>query len=84
MNVALDKDMAAHVQDGAEAEGIDVRTRVAASTEIEHDADGRPVAVHVGDEVLPRRPRRRSPPASSPRSSIAEEAGLQTGDKRRA
>jgi NADPH-dependent 2,4-dienoyl-CoA reductase/sulfur reductase-like enzyme len=49
MNIALDPDMAEHVQDGAEEEGIDVRlaTRV---DEIECDDDGHPIAVHVEGE----------------------------------
>lgn len=79
MNVALDKDMAAHVQEGAEAEGIDVRT-ASPVTEIEHDAGGRPVAVHVEDEVFPA-DHVVLATGVKPAVDFAEEAGLETGDR---
>ena len=79
MNVALDKDMAAHVQEGAEAEGIDVRTS-AGVTEIEHDEHGRPKAVHVEDQVFPA-DHVVLATGVKPATEVAKAAGLQTGDK---
>jgi NADPH-dependent 2,4-dienoyl-CoA reductase/sulfur reductase-like enzyme len=52
MRIALDPDMAEHVQDAAEGEGIDVRLSTEV-TGVELDGDGRPVAVHAGDERFP-------------------------------
>jgi NADPH-dependent 2,4-dienoyl-CoA reductase/sulfur reductase-like enzyme len=52
MGIALDADVAEHVQSAAEAEGVDVRLSTEV-TEIEVDGDGEPVAVLAGDERFP-------------------------------
>jgi NADPH-dependent 2,4-dienoyl-CoA reductase/sulfur reductase-like enzyme len=78
MNIALDADMAAHVQRGAESEGIDVRTGCPLEA-IEAGPDGRPAVVHAGGErfdadhvVLAT--------GVKPATAIAEAAGLEVGE----
>jgi NADPH-dependent 2,4-dienoyl-CoA reductase/sulfur reductase-like enzyme len=78
MNVALDPDMAEHVQEGAEQEGIDVRLG-AKVEQIECDDDGHANAVVVDGEriaadtiVLAT--------GVKPETSIARDAGLATGE----
>jgi NADPH-dependent 2,4-dienoyl-CoA reductase/sulfur reductase-like enzyme len=78
MNVALDKDMAAHVQEGAEGEGIDVRTS-SPVTEIEVGPNGKPVAVHVEDERFPA-DHVVLATGVHPAVEIAKDAGLELGE----
>jgi NADPH-dependent 2,4-dienoyl-CoA reductase/sulfur reductase-like enzyme len=78
MNIALDADIAEHVQDGAEDEGIEVRlaTRV---DQIECDDEGHPIAVHIegerveADVVI-------VATGVRPDTQIAVDAGLEAGD----
>ena len=78
MNVALDKDMAEHVQEGAEAERIDVRTSFPV-TEIELGGDGHPRAVHANGEVFPA-DHVVLATGVRPAVDVAKQAGLQTGE----
>jgi NADPH-dependent 2,4-dienoyl-CoA reductase/sulfur reductase-like enzyme len=78
MPVALDADMAMHVQDGAESDGIVVRLSMPLE-EIEHDERGRPRVVRAGGErieadhvVLAAGVR--------PATQLARDAGLPVGD----
>ena len=78
MGIALDADMAKHVQDGAEEEGIDVRLQCPLES-IEHDAEGHPVAVHTAlgsfpaDHVV-------LATGVKPETRLAREAGLEVGE----
>jgi len=79
MPIALDADMASHVQDGAEAEGIDVRLSLPLE-EIELDGDGRPRAVRAGGETF-RADHVVMATGVRPETAIAAEAGLRLGDR---
>ena len=78
MPVALDPDMAEHVQRGAEAAGIDVRLDTPLEA-IEHDSDGRPTAVHAGGEVFPA-DHVVLAAGVKPAVQIARDAGLEIGE----
>jgi NADPH-dependent 2,4-dienoyl-CoA reductase/sulfur reductase-like enzyme len=78
MPIALDPDMAAHVQDGAEAEGIDIRLSDPVER-IEHDAQGKPVAVHTADGPI-QADHVVLATGVRPATDVAREAGLKTGD----
>jgi NADPH-dependent 2,4-dienoyl-CoA reductase/sulfur reductase-like enzyme len=78
MPTTLDADMAAHVQEGAEAEGIKVRVSDPVES-IELGDDGRPIAVHTAGEriaadhvVLAT--------GVEPAVDIARDAGLEVGE----
>jgi NADPH-dependent 2,4-dienoyl-CoA reductase/sulfur reductase-like enzyme len=78
MPIALDADMAAHVQDGAESEGI--RVQLSSPLEaIEHDDDGRPTGVRTADGLL-RADHVVVATGVKAETAIAAAAGLQTGD----
>ena len=78
MPVALDPDMAEHVQRGAEAEGIDIRLSTPLE-EIVHDSDGRPREVRAGGEVFPA-DHIVLAAGVKPAVQIAREAGLEIGE----
>ncbi len=78
MRVALDPEVAAHVQAATEAEGVDVRLSTEV-TGVELDDDGRPAAVLAGDErfaadhvVLAT--------GVKAETTLARDAGLEVGD----
>jgi NADPH-dependent 2,4-dienoyl-CoA reductase/sulfur reductase-like enzyme len=74
----FDPDMARHIQDGAEQEGIQVRLEDPVE-EIEHDADGRPIAVRTASARLPA-DHVVLATGVRPATRIAAEAGLQLGE----
>jgi NADPH-dependent 2,4-dienoyl-CoA reductase/sulfur reductase-like enzyme len=78
MPVALDADMAEHVQRGAESEGIDVRLSTPLE-EIVHDSDGRPCEVRAGGEVFPA-DHVVLAAGVKPEIGIARDAGLEVGE----
>jgi NADPH-dependent 2,4-dienoyl-CoA reductase/sulfur reductase-like enzyme len=78
MPIALDADMAVHVQDGAESEGIDVRLSCPLE-EIELDGDGKPRAVRAGGEVLPAEHVVMAT-GVKPETALAAAAGLKVGE----
>ena len=78
MGIAFDADMAKHVQDGAEEEGIDVRLNCAVEG-IDLDDDGRPVAVRTAGGVL-EADHVVLATGVKPATQIAQEAGLEVGE----
>ncbi len=78
MGIAFDADMARHVQDGAEEEGIDVRLNCAVEG-IDLDDDGRPVAVRTADAVF-EADHVVLATGVKPATQIAQEAGLEVGE----
>jgi NADPH-dependent 2,4-dienoyl-CoA reductase/sulfur reductase-like enzyme len=78
MPITLDADMAEHVQEGAEAEGIDVRLSDPVER-IEHDDDGNPIAVHTEHDRI-RADHVVVSTGVKPDTQIAQDAGLQVGD----
>jgi NADPH-dependent 2,4-dienoyl-CoA reductase/sulfur reductase-like enzyme len=78
MPIALDADMALHVQSGAEREGIEVRLSLPLE-EIVQDAEGHPVMVRAGGEEL-RADHIVIAAGVKAEVAIAEAAGLEIGE----
>ena len=78
MGIALDADVAEHVQTAAEGEGIDVRLSTEV-TEIEVDGDGAPVGVLAGGERFPADHVVLATGVKA-ETGLAEAAGLQLGE----
>ena len=78
MPIALDADMAAHVQEGAEGEGIRVQLSCPLES-IELDGEGRPRAVHTAEGVL-RADHVVMATGVKPETSVARAAGLELGE----
>ena len=79
MGIALDADMASHVQDAAESEGIGVLLSTSVD-EVIHDADGRPRAVRTSAGELPADHVVISV-GVMPATRVAAAAGLELGDR---